>query len=389
MNCRICETECKMFLDLGRQPIANNFLTRDQFDSEVFYHLGVYFCPSCMTVQHEYCPECSDVFNGNYPFFTGTSQAMIKHFAQLAELIKEKYLPSHGSIMELGSNDGTFLEHFKDEEHMGFDPSESVNRIARAKGISVYPKPFEKFPAETSKRWQGTTDVFVSANTFAHIPDRHGVLRNIKRIMSTEGVWINEEPYLRSIVDKLAYDQFYNEHVFYTSIVSMRNVLRMHDLEIIDYELLPTHGGSIRYFIGHKRAEQGAKIDDAIEHEGLNSFDVFDRFGRDVEQHAKRFRQRLVDLKRPIVGYGAAAKSTTVLNYCDIGPDIVSKIYDTTPEKQGKFSPGKHIPVVSYGQFAKDDTPDVLLFVWNHGREIYDKERSRPRNWILPVGGAA
>lgn len=388
MKCRICETECKMFLDLGRQPIANNFLTEDQFGSEAFYHLGVYFCPACMTVQHRDCPVCSDVFNSTYPFFTGTSQAMIKHFAELAELIKEKYLPAHGQIMEIGSNDGTFLEHFKDGDHMGFDPSESVNRIARAKGIYVYSKPFEGFPVENSKRWQGTTDVFVSANTFAHIPDRHGVIRNIKRMMSVKGIWINEEPYLRSIVDKLAYDQFYNEHVFYTSIVSMQNVLRMHDLEIIDFDLLPTHGGSIRYFIGHKRAERNEKIDDAIKREGLNSFEVFDRFGKDVESHAKRFRQQLIDLKRPIVGYGAAAKSTTVLNYCDIGPDIISRIYDTTPEKQGKFSPGKHIPVVAYSQFAKDDTQDVVLFVWNHGKEIYDKERNRARNWILPVGGA-
>ncbi|MFA5377553.1 MAG: class I SAM-dependent methyltransferase [Dehalococcoidia bacterium] len=390
MKCRVCETDCKMFLDLGWQPIANNFIARDQFPSEPFYHLQVFFCPSCFTVQLGECPEGRGVFNENYPFFTGTSQGMIKHFVQFSELIKEKYLPANGTIMEIGSNDGTFLEHFKNWEHMGFDPSESVTRVARSKGISVYPKPFETFPAKDSKRWHGATDVFISANTFAHIPDRHGVLRNIKIMLAQGGVWINEEPYLRSIIDKLAYDQIYNEHIFYTSIASMRNALNMHHLEIIDFEILPTHGGSIRYFIGHKRAEDSnGKIDQAVEHEGLNSFDVFQHFGQAVQRCATEFKKNLLALKRPVVGYGAAAKSTTVLNYCDIGPDIVSKIYDTTPEKQGKFSPGKHIPVVSYSQFAEDDTPDVVLFVWNHGREIYDKERYRTRNWLLPVGGAA
>lgn len=382
MKCRICEADCRQFLDLGRQPIANNFLTRRQFDKEFFYHLRVYFCPECFTVQiGNNCPTSDAIFNRNYSFFTGSSKAMTGHFAKLADIIKERYLPQNGLIMEIGSNDGTFLKHFKDNVHLGFDPSESVNDIARSKGIKVYPYPFESFgdAGDLIDRWP-KTDVFVSANTFAHIPNRHAVLENIKKMLTPEGRWINEEPYLKDIISKLAYDQVYNEHIYYTSIVSMRNVLRMHDLDILDFEFIWTHGGSIRYVIGH-RDKENESINDAITAEGLYNFNILKQFGRDVVKNAKAFKRRITELKMP-VGYGASAKSTTILNYCQIGPDIISKIYDTTPEKQGKYSPGMHIPIVPYEDFQKDTTKDVVLFIWNHAEEVLRKETKR--NWHMP-----
>jgi len=377
-----------MFLDLGRQPIANNFLMPDQFDNEKFYHLQVYFCPECLTVQIGECPEGPDVFNENYSFFTGTSTRMRAHFTELADLIKQKYMPENGVIMEIGSNDGTFLEHFKDAVHLGFDPSESVNRVAKAKGVRTVKLAFENFSDDVMGCWPKTS-VFVSANAFAHIPDRAGVLRNIKKMLAPDGVWIDEQPYLEYIIAKLAYDQFYNEHIYYTSIASMRKTLLMHDLDIIDFEFIWTHGGSIRYFVGHKNEGVNSKIEDAIWIEGLDSFEVFDHFGRAVEKHAAKLKQDLIGLKKPIVGYGATAKSTTVLNYCKIGVDVISKIYDTTPEKQGRFSPGAHIPIVPYDQFKNDDPGDVVLFAWNHAGEIMAKEAGTFRNWWIPIAGAA
>jgi len=385
MKCRICETDCKLFLDLGRQPIANHFLSREEFDDESFYNLEVYFCPECLAVQIGECPDSSDVFNDNYSFFTGTSARMREHFAGLATLIKERYLPANGCIMEIGSNDGTFLGHFRDNVHLGFDPSGSVNEVAKSKGLRVFPFPFESFGEGIMGAWP-KTDVFVSANSFAHIPDRGGVLRNIKRMLAPDGVWIDEEPYLGNIISRLAYDQFYNEHIFYTSIASMRNVLRMHDLDILDFEFIWSHGGSIRYFVGH-RGPPALKVEAAIKGEGLGTFEVFDHFGRDVKKHAAKFKRDLAGLKTPAVGYAATAKSTTVLNFCDIGADIVSRIYDTTPMKQGKYSPGKHIPIVPHGQFKEDNPLDVVLFAWNHAEEIIAKESGIKRNWHVPVAG--
>jgi len=385
MKCRVCESNCKMFLDLGRQPIANNFLTPENFKDEWFYNLQVYFCPDCFTAQIGECPDSSEVFNKDYSFFTGSSQRMVKHFANLADKIKKSFMPKNGCIMEIGSNDGTFLEHFKDNVHLGFDPSGSVNDVARAKGVRVYPYPFENF-GNVASAWP-KTDVFVSANSFAHISNRRGVLDGIKRMLAPDGVWINEEPYLGNIISRLEYDQFYNEHTFYSSIVSMQKTLYLYDLEIMDFEFLWTHGGSIRYFVGHRKPGLREKVEDAIKAEGLDNFDVFNSFGKLVKFSAKRLKQRLIDIKKPVVGYGAAAKSTIVLNYCDIGPDIVSKIYDTTPEKQGKFSPGMHVPIVSYEQFKEDNPLDIVLFAWNHAKEIFAKEAGIERNWIIPTGG--
>jgi len=146
--------------------------------------------------------------------------------------------------------------------------------------------------------------------------------------------------------------------------------------------------GTIRYFVGHRKPGLREKVEDAIKAEGLDNFDVFNSFGKLVKFSAKRLKQRLIDIKKPVVGYGAAAKSTIVLNYCDIGPDIVSKIYDTTPEKQGKFSPGMHVPIVSYEQFKEDNPLDIVLFAWNHAKEIFAKEAGIERNWIIPTGGS-
>jgi len=371
-----------MFLDLGKQPLANRFLTPDQFAHETFYNLDIHFCPECLTVQIGDCPDSSEVFNGEYPFFTGTSSRMVQHFADLAGLIKSRYMPEGGLIVEMGSNDGTFLVNFEDVNHVGLDPSSNVTEIARGKGLNVHPYSFSSSFFDPQE-----IDVLVSANVFAHIPDRHGVLDSIKESLALEGVWINEEPYLIDIIDGLAYDQFYNEHVFYTSIASMQNVLETHDLEIKDFELIWPHGGSIRYFVGHKTRGDNPKIRLAIRSEGLGNIGVFHKFGTKVYGKILKFKQDITNVKPTAVGYAATAKSTTVLNSCGIGPDLISRIYDTTPDKQGKYSPGSHIPIVPYDQFKIDAPENVVLFAWNHTREILKKEAGFNRNWIMPTGG--
>jgi len=385
MNCRVCNAECKKFLDLGWQPIANNFLTHEQLANEFFYHLQAYFCPGCFTVQIGDCPDSSQVFNKDYAFFTGTSAGMIKHFADLADLIKTKYMPENGCIMEIGSNDGTFLEHFTDNVHLGFDPSDSVNKVAMTKGVRVYPYPFEDF-GDASTAWP-KTDVFVSCNAFAHIQDRNGVLSVIKKMLAINGVWIDEEPYLGNIINSLEYDQFYNEHIFYSSMASMHKTLDMFDLEIFEFDHTWTHGGSIRYFIRHKgRCVVSHKVTEAIESEGFDNYEAFEVFGQAVKGQINRFKKRLSALKGPVMGYAASAKSTTLLNCCNIGPNVIEKIYDTTPEKQGKLSPGMHIPIVPYEQFKEDNPSDVVLFVCNHFKEVMAKEAGVERNWIIPNG---
>lgn len=387
MNCRICNTSTKKFLDLGRQPIANNFLTEDQFDSEYFYRLEVFFCPECYTVQIGDVPGKEKIFNENYTFFTATSDYMVQHFRELANIIKNNnYLPHDGFIVEIGSNDGTFLKNFRGYKHLGIEPSGNVNSVANERGVHSWNDFFDERTSENIVRVIGKADVIVTTNCFPHMVDRESVLKGIKELLKPEGVWINEEASLSSIINLCSYDQFYNEHVFFSSIASFRNTMFLHDLNLLDVDYLPVHGGSLRFFSSHSDIEgKKDKIKQYVDIENLRGFERLQEFGEKVESSRERFLKDLFSIGREIVGYGATAKSTTILNYCKIGTSLISRIYDNTPIKQGKFSPGTHVPIVSYDTFKEDEPDNVVLFAWNHAKEIYEKEKGIERNWILPI----
>ncbi len=392
-QCRICGEEVKRFLDLGFQPMANGFLkSRKEFDNEPFYHLIVCFCPNCFTVQLANCPKSVDVFNKEYPFFTSTSNYMKEHLKTLAEKIKSKRSATNRFIVEIGSNDGTFLENFKNEKHLGIEPSGSVSQESIKKGVDTLGTFFNESTAGWIASERGQADIIVSTNVFPHIENRPTVLRGIKKLLAKGGVWINEEVYLGDIFDIVSYDQFYNEHIYFASLASYKKLFEQFDLQVIDYEFTNVHGGSIRFIVGHykKDKELGlyCRMKEGILIEGLSSFDVFKEFGEEVEKSRNVFLEKLLQLAtrdEEIVGYGATAKSSTILNYCNIGPYLISKIYDTTPCKQGMLSPGKHIPIVPYEQFDKDKPKNVVLFAWNHSKEIYEKEKGKDINWILPI----
>ena len=397
MRCRICNTTCNQFIDLGKHPIANNFISKDQFKSETFYNLTAYYCPECLTIQLGDVPDTSKVFNENYSFYTGTSLAMTEHFANLADMINTRYfepLRKTGKrpvIIEIGTNDGTFLQHFVDSDrefkqpvHLGFEPSGSVAEVAKARGINICSTPFE---THEFVGWP-ETDIIVSANTFAHIPDRVGVLKNISKILSPGGTWINEEPYFGHTIAHLAFDQLYNEHIFYTSITSMMRTLSMFNLRIDSIEYIWTHGGSIRYFIKHGTEDNGVMAH--IVRSYHNTFETDPEsnlvgFGQNVMARIKSLKQEVGNIKGQIVGYGAPAKMSTITNSCGFGPGLIKKVYDITPNKIGKLSPGMHVPVVSYDSFKKDNPKNVLLFIWNHMKEVMKKEGGKKRNWIVPV----
>ena len=395
MDCRICGTTTKRFLDLGKQPTANNFIKDNTlFSEERFYHLEVYFYPECYSVQLGKCPEPDEVFNKYYPFFTSSSKFMRDHFEALANWIKLNVLAvREGFIVEIGSNDGTFLKHFKNGKHLGIEPSKSVNDKANDQGIYTWRTFFGEECAKKILDSNGQADVIVSTNTFPHVLRRIGMLQGIKKLLSPSGIWINEEAYLGSIMSRVEYDQFYNEHVFYSSIASYAKIMEMFGLEIINLGFQDVHGGSIRYYITHasgKRSKQKERdfIATRIKEEGLNNFEKFRLFEEKVKFSVHGLMYKLRELKRKkelIVGYGATAKSATILNYCEIDSTLIESIYDTSPMKWGTYSPGMHIPIVSYDKFEEDAPKNVVLFAWNHATEIYGKEKDKKINWIIPI----
>jgi methylation protein EvaC len=397
-NCLICETPIAPFLSFGRMPIANGFLTPDQFADEYFFELAVGHCPRCSMVQLTELVDRERMFHENYAFFSSTSSWMQRHFAAFAGDVLENWIADDDPfVAEIGSNDGIMLRHFADRgiRHLGIEPSANVAEVARGRGVRTTTEFFDEDLARRIRDENGPVDAFLGANVMCHIPYMHSVVAGIRLLLKPKGVLIFEDPFLGDIIERTSYDQIYDEHAFYFSLGSLSHLFGMHGMEIVDAQPQEVHGGSMRWVV----ALQGAHpVRDSVrllaEREaalGLATAECYDRFRANVEQSRDALttllRRSRAEGKR-VVGYAATSKSTTVTNYCGIGPDLVEFISDTTPIKQGKFSPGAHIPVKPHAEFAARYPDYALLFGWNHRREIVENERAFREaggRWIVYV----
>jgi methylation protein EvaC len=379
-------------------PLANGFLSENQFNSEYFFELKMAHCPKCNMVQLTEQPEKEMMFNDHYAFFSGTSSAMADHFEDFANHVIKDYLKSSDPfVVEIGSNDGILLKYFKKKNirHLGIEPSENVAEIALKNGINTISKFFNKEVAEEIIKNNGKADAFLAANVMCHIPYIHSVVEGIKTLLKPDGIAMFEDPYLGDVIEKTSYDQIYDEHVFLFSVQSVKYLFEQHDLEIVDVEPQETHGGSMRYVIAHKGSRKISKnVKNQIDKElslKLHIPETYVQFKLNCEDSREKLKSVLTKLKKEgkrVVGYAATSKSTTILNYCNIGPDLIEYICDTTPIKQGKFSPGKHIPVKKYENFRNNYPEYALLFAYNHSKEIMAKEgdfREKNGKWIMYV----
>ena len=385
-SCRICGTALEPFMSFGEMPIANGFLTPDKFKSEYFFELKPGFCESCCTLQILEQPDPEKMFHENYAFFSRTSKRMAIHFESYANWVKKKYLTSQNPfVVEIGSNDGLMMEFFAKDgiRHLGVEPSANVAQMARSYGVETLCSFFNLETAERIVSEKGSADALIAANVMCHIPDLSGVAQGADRLLTSKGVLIFEEPYLGDMIENTAYDQIYDEHVFIFSARSVQKIFSKYNFELIDCKPQPTHGGSMRYVLARK---DKWSISSAVENQllyedkiGLSLKSTYDSFREKCELSRAKLVELLEkqkDMGRRTVGYAATSKSTTVLNYCKIGPSLVEYISDTTPIKQGKFSPGMHIPVRSY-EVLRNGYPDCfLLFAWNHKAEVMEKEAS-------------
>jgi methylation protein EvaC len=396
-DCAICGKGVEPFMSFGRMPIANGFLTPDQFSDEPFFNLAAGFCPNCKMVQLTELVDPHRMFHDNYAFYSSTSSRMAAHFEALAGLIRTTHLGDNPFVVEIGSNDGIMLRHLANAgiRHLGIEPSANVAAAARANGVNTVSEFFSEALADRIITEHGHADVVAGANVMCHIPTMHSVVAGIAKVLKPSGVLIFEDPYLGDIIERTAYDQIYDEHAFYFSVTALDFVFAQHGLEIVDVEPQPTHGGSMRYTVGRRgrhtvsaaTSAQRAK-EQAL---GLGNRDTYSAFRRRVE----RSRVELMALLRTlhhsgkrVAGYGATSKSTTVTNYCGITPDLVEFISDTTPIKQGKFSPGTHIPIRPHADFRSNYPDFALLFAWNHADEIRANERpfvAAGGQWIVYV----
>lgn len=398
-KCRVCSKKIEKFMTFGQMPIANGFLTEDQIKNEYFFELAPAFCVACGMFQIIDQPDAEKMFHDNYAFFSSTSRYMQNHFKAFSDLATECYLKSKKKpfVVELGSNDGIMLKNFQQAgvHHLGIEPSKNVADVARAQGINTLSEFFDPNLADRIVAEHGHADLVLSANVMCHIPDLNSVAAGIAKLLKPDGVLMFEDPYLGAMIEKTSYDQIYDEHVFIFSATSVAAAFARHGLELIDVSPQITHGGSMRYVLAPKGSRQMSPTVAATfiseQTQGLDKAETYNQFRYNCEESKKNLLALLNRLKKEgkrVVGYGATSKSTTVMNYCGIGTQHIEFISDTTPIKQGKLTPGTHIPVKSYEEFSKNPPSHALLFAWNHAVEIFEKEqdfKKRGGQWITFV----
>ena len=364
------------------QPLANSYLKKKYLKKrEKKYRLEIGFNSRKKIVSILKTIPSKKMFNKYYPYKSSISKTMKKSFKIFATKIKKKYKPK--CTIEIGSNDGAFLKYFNKNNIIGIEPCKNLANITNKKGFKTYPFFWNRNLAKLITKNYGKVDLIYSANTISHIKNLDEVFSSINLALSTNGILILEDPSLLECLKNNAYDQFYCEHIYVFSLLSIVNILKKHELEVFNIEKIKTHGGSNRYYIKKKSNKkyiinQNVKKNLNIERNfGLNNFSTYKRFASRVKK-SKLKLIKILEICRnknlKVIGYGATAKSVTVLNYCKINKNLISYFLDTTTDKQNKYIPGVHIPIKKYSGPMSSNIDVAYLGAWNFKNEIFVKE---------------
>jgi len=399
-KCRICSsTNLKLILDLENQPPANALIDKNMLDNiEEKFPLRLFWCNDCFLVQLLDIVNKEFLFK-NYLYMTSASTPIVNHFSEYAKSIYEKFLYNIDNplVVEIGSNDGSLLSGFKKlgVSILGIEPASNLSKIANDSKITTINDFFSTNIAKEIAN-SNQVSVIVANNVIAHIEDLHDLMKGIKIIIDNDGIFIFEVPYLIDFIKKLEFDTIYHEHLSYFSILPLIKLMSQFGLEIFDIEKYDVHGGSLRIFVSKKnnfKINNSVQkfIDDEYEF-GLNDFAVYEKFAIKVYELKKNLKKILLQLKKEnksIFGYGASAKGNVLLNFCNIDNELLDFIVDTTTLKQGKYTPGTHIPVISSEKFLEKGKNDVaLLLAWNYADFILKKEelfRKKGGKFLIPV----
>ena len=370
------------FLDLGLQPLANNYLSKKNLKKkEKKYRLKIGINLKTKLVSINKPISSKIMFNNKYPYRSSMSKTMIKSFLDLSKFINKKFNPN--KILEIGSNDGSFIKNFSKKKVIGIEPCSNVEKITKKMGFNTYANYWDKKTAKKIFKVNGKVDLIYSANTISHIQNLDEVFKAINIILNKNGILVIEDPSLLECLKKNTYDQFYNEHIYVFSLIGLENVLKRHNLEIFHVQNLTIHGGSNRYFIkkifNKRKIEKSVLINKNREIKyGLEKLSTYKQFAKRVISSKitlKKILNKIISKHKKIIGYGVTAKSTTILNYCKINRHLIEYFIDTTKDKQNKYTPGTKIPIYKYPGFIKKDVEFVFLGAWNFKEEIFKKEK--------------
>lgn len=377
MECRVCySTGLELAIDLGRHPWGNNFLRKEEMGKEPFYPLRVVFCHSCKTAQLDYTVKKEIMFS-DHTYLSGTTKTLDDHFRSLAVEVDSRFFAGRKekTVLDIGSNDGTQLKHYKalGYDVLGVESSKTIAKIANDRGIKTLN---EFFNLESSRRMGRKFSVINASGVFFHLEELHSVTDGIMEALSEDGVFVVQFLYMKRIMENLAFDQIYHEHLLYYTLETIEKLLSRHGLSMFDAYLAPIHGGSIIGFVTHSgKREKSGRLLSLLEEErkaAANEFSTYKKFAEDIKLLKQRNLSYLSEAKKAgkrVYGMGAPVKGNTLLNYFGIGTDYISCLVEKNPMRKGLYSPGMHIPVVLESEIK--EPPDIYyVLAWNFKKEI-------------------
>ena len=396
--CRSCgETRLEPILDLGKTPLADRLLRKDQLgEPEPVFPLEVVFCPRCTLVQIRETVAPELLFAADYPYFSSFSSYLLEHSRRnVEELIRMRGLGPKSFVVELASNDGYLLRNYVAAgiPVLGIDPVSGVARAAEKAGVLTLVEFFTGDLAGQMAEKGQRADVIHANNVLAHVADTNGFVAGIHTLLKDEGVAVIEAPYLRDLVDHCEFDTIYHEHLCYFSVTALDHLFRRHGLFLNDVRRLPIHGGSLRLYVERRERVQGS-VSALMEEErklGMDHTGYYRDFSARVVELKRALLAMLNDLKsrgKRIAAYGAAAKGATLINFVGIGLDLLEFVVDRNVHKQGMFMPGQRIPIYPSERILQEKPDYVLLLPWNLESEILRQEsafREAGGHFIIPV----
>jgi SAM-dependent methyltransferase len=360
-------------------PLVNSFLKKEEIANEEKFDLSVGFCPSCYLVQLINVVSPERLFR-DYIYFSSTSKFFLKHCQEIAkQLVKRLKLNSESLVIEIASNDGAQLQFFKDLgiKILGIDPAKNIAEVANKKGLPTMPEFFNYEFAKTLKENKSIqADLIFGANVLAHVPEIVDFVKGVKIILKPTGTAVFEFPYLKGLLEK-KFDTIYHEHVFYYSLIALKNLFQKADLEIYDVELTPMQGGSLKIFISHPGTFAiNDNIKNLISQELRDGFDkiaIYQKMNDDVKNLKNELLSLLDKLKsegKKIAAYSAPAKGNILLNYFEINHNYIDFIVDKSEAKQGLYTPGTHLLVYSLEKIYEEKPDYLLVLCWNIADEV-------------------